>query len=121
MKSIIQSVIEEGNHSKSLNEFIKFCHRIATTTINISRYKNFLLEKSGLSVNDLAYDSIADLFICEKGKYIFLDSYFKNILYCKTEDEILSKLYALVISRTNQRIVELREEYGELYFKIKKQ
>lgn len=60
------------------------------------------------------------MFLSEKGKYKFIDSCLKNLIESKTEEEILSKLYALVIARTNQRIIEIREEYGGLYFKIKK-
>ncbi|MCX7833501.1 MAG: hypothetical protein N2490_04750 [Ignavibacteria bacterium] len=120
MKDVIISVIKEGERSHKLSELIDFCQKIAVTTINVSKYRNFIIEKSGLSINDLAIDVIADLFACEKGKYKFIDSCLKRIIDSKSEDEILAKLYALVIARTNQRIVELREECGELYFKIKK-
>ncbi len=122
MKEIIESVITEGAKSKRINDLINFCHKIAVTTLKISKYINFITEKSGLSISDLAYDVIADIFIVDNNRYLIIDNNFSDLIREKNikGEVITSKIYALVISRTNQKIVELREEYGELYFKIKR-
>jgi len=122
MKDIIESVISEGIKSKRINDLVNFCHKIAVTTLKISKYSGFISEKSGLSISDLAYDVIADIFIVENNRYLVIDNNFSDLIREKTikSEVITSKIYALVISRTNQKIVELREEYGELYFKIKR-
>jgi hypothetical protein len=123
MKDILGSVLKYGKDSPSLNKFIELCLHLSLSAINISKYKEYILSKTGLSIKDLAYDSIADLFKQTDGKYLYIDNYCRDIkdkLDNVHEDIVKAKLSALIISRTRQRITEIREDFGEIYFRVKK-
>lgn len=116
---IISSIIEDGNSSKYINNFIEICHRISRETLLKSRFKEFLLEKTGMTVDDIAYDSIGDIFREVDCKYIYIEHHFAGYDKLK-EDEIKSKVYSMIVSRTTQHITEIRCDFGENYFSVKK-
>lgn len=123
LKEIVISVLEKGSTSIYLNKFINICFNISRETFLKSKFRDIVLEKTGLKVNDIAYDSIADLFKDTDGKYLYIEHHFNNNLKKISElkdDEILAKLYAITVSRTNQHITEIRKEYEENYFSVKK-
>ena len=123
MKEVIISVLTNGKDSKRLNEFIKICFGIALACFHFSKYRDFILNKTGLAKDDIAYDSIADLFKDTDGKYLYIEHHFHDEEKCindLNEEELYSKLEALVVSRTNQHITEIRKDFGEIYFSVKK-
>ncbi len=123
MNKIIKSIIMEGSVSPYLNDFINICIKISLAALRKNSYKQYVLSKSGLSEKDFAIDAIADLFKNIDGKYIYLENYFLEIIDSidTLPNEIIqSRLNALLISRTNQRITEIREEFDEIYFKVKR-
>jgi len=120
---MLNSIITEGRFSCFLKEFILLCLKYALAALNRNYSKEAVLNLTGLSPNDIAYDIIADLFEQdENGKFPVLVKYYKNSdnLSELTEDEIKAKMYALIISRTNQRLSEMKEECGEIFFKVRK-
>jgi hypothetical protein len=126
-KGIICSILESGKASPLFNRFYELCIRFAKATINLNKnrqIRNEILSRLGYSLQDMACDCIADLFETRDGKFIHIDNYFLKKLSSKPEDthtEILETyLVVLIKSKTNQQISELRENLGEIYFKIKK-
>lgn len=119
LKKILSSVIQEGKSSKYINNFISISHDISRKTLLKSRFKELLLEKTGMTVDDIAYDSIGDVFKEVEGKYIYIEHHFTGYDVLK-EDEILSKVYSMIVSRTTQHITEIRNDFGEHYFSVKK-
>ena len=123
LRLVLKSVIEKGKHSPAIEEFINLCINYSYVYYRNSRYRNLIKEKTGLCDKDLAIDFIADLFKEQNGHYYQFNNFFKgtnNHLDELDEDEIKSKLLSLICTSTNQRISELREEFGESYFKVKK-
>jgi hypothetical protein len=123
MKNIVYSILSLGAESPKLNQFVEICTNLSIPVLNRSKFKEYILYKTGLSVRDLARDLIADLFKVNGGKYIYINNHFEDILvnYKEVPAEIIkAKLSTLVISRTNQGITEIRESFGEIYFRIKR-
>jgi hypothetical protein len=122
-KIIIKSVLDKGKSSPSLNDLIRTCINISIASLYKSRYKDFVLKKTGLGCEDFAIDAISEIFREVNGKYPYLNNYFENQNIdwkIANEDILNSKLCVLIVSATNQKIVETREEYGEIYFKVKR-
>jgi hypothetical protein len=123
MKDIVISIITYGKNSPLLNDFINICVNLSLTTINLSKYKDYILSKTGLTARDLAFDAVADLFKDTEEHYQYINCQFENLISNleDTPEEIFkARMSALIISRTKQRITEIREEFGEIYFKIKR-
>jgi hypothetical protein len=123
LNDVLESVLTQGNSSSRLNDFIQTCLRISCAYFKASRFKEFVRAKTGCSDIDLAYDFIADLFEENDGIYFRINSFFRNSngnVIDMPEDMVKAKLASLVCSATNQRISEIREDFGENYFKIKK-
>ncbi|MCX6162071.1 MAG: hypothetical protein NTV87_12170, partial [Ignavibacteriae bacterium] len=80
MKELLKSVLEFVTDSKDLNEFIEVCRSMSMSAITISKVSYDVLQKTGLTKKDLAYDCIADLFQPVKGKFICLNKYFKEVI-----------------------------------------
>jgi len=123
LRVVVKSVVDKGKKSPFLNDFIFTCVKISVAALNKSKYREYVLAKTGLRTEDFAIDSVSDIFKENEGKYDYIVSYFKtqNINFMTVNEEILNtKLCALIISATNQKIVEVREDFGELYFKVKR-
>lgn len=123
MKDVVISIITHGKNSPLLNDFINICVNLSHSAINISKYREYVLNKTGLSVRDLAWDSVADLFKDTDEHYYYINSQFEDLnskLENTPEEIFKARLSALIISRTKQRITEIREEFGEIYFKVKR-
>ena len=123
MKNIVYSILSLGVDSPHLNQFVEICTNLSIPVLNRSKFKEYILFKTGLSIKDLSRDLIADLFKVNNGKYIYIDNHFEDILENYKEipaETIKAKLSTLVISRTNQGITEIRESFGEIYFRIKR-
>jgi hypothetical protein len=96
---------------------------ISKITLLNSKYRDLLLKKTGCTVDDLALDLIADLFESRRGKYYYLNRYFEDInknVMKLPKQVIASRLFSIISSAVNQRISDIRQEFGENYFKIKK-
>ncbi len=123
MKDVLISVIVDGKNSPHRNLFIETCLKLAVKAFNSSILRESALNESGLSPADIAYDIIADLFAEENGKYASLNIYFGNTaekINACPEDELNARLSALIISRTNQRLTDIKDENGEIFYKVRK-
>ena len=123
IKSILDSIINGGNQSKHINEFVNICSDIALVQYRKSRYKDELFKKEKYDERELSYDLIADIFENKDGNYKQIKKYFNETMKrieSITDEEIIAKIVVLVRSTVNQRISEIRENYGEPFFKIKK-
>jgi len=123
MKDALLSVIVEGRNSPHKNDFIETCKKLAVKAFNSSFLRESILNNSGLSPEDVAVDIIADLFAEENGRYPSFNNYFGDtagkISVC-SEDELFAKLNALIISRANQRLTDIKDENGEIFYKVRK-
>lgn len=120
---VLYSVLSDGERSVHLNSFVKTCTNITVLYLKKSVFVNDLLNKSGSTLNQLAIDFLADLFENKDGKFLILRKFFNDFLKNEgdaKDEEIMSRLVVLIRSNSNQMISEMREQHGEIYFKIKK-
>lgn len=127
MKEIIKSVLIYGSKSKVFKIFYDICHKIAISYLSINKnkqFKDYLLKNMDYSINDLARDLIDPLFETKGKKFVQFENYFNkkypNGIERIDDDELKASLSILIISKINQQISVLREDLGEIYFKVKK-
>jgi hypothetical protein len=126
MKELIKSILSLGCTSPRFKEFYSICVRLSMSYLSISKNRFISIElqrKLDISLTQLARDCIADLFEIKDSCYIHINNYFYKKLgnvEQKHDDEIKVHLAILIKSKTNQQLTELREYFGEIYFKIKK-
>jgi hypothetical protein len=123
INTVLNSVIKNGSSSILLNRFLEICMCISKIVLLNSKYRDLLLKKTGCTIQDLSLDLIADLFEVRRGKYYYLNRYFGDISNNITKlpkQVVTSRLFSLISSAVNQRISDIRQEFGESYFKIKK-
>ncbi len=73
---------------------------------------------------DLARDCIDPLFETSNGHFVQIESYFHrktgDSISDLHEDIVKTMLAVLVVAKTNQELSHLREDFGEIYFKVRK-
>ncbi len=127
IKKALLDILDKGERSVLFNIFYKACLKFSIATLLLEKNRNIKNEavaKLGCSLKDLACDCISDLFERKDEKFIHIENYF----YKKSKDELSGihpdiikvNLAMLIKAKTNQQLSELREAYGEIYFKIKK-
>ena len=123
IKSILVSVIQDGSRSKHINECIDICSDIALVQYRKNIFKDELFQKEGYDEKEMKYDLIADIFENRGGYYFQINKFFSGVINNidkVNEEEIIAKFTVLVRAHVHQRITEIRESYGEFYFKVKK-
>ena len=123
IKSILFSIIKDGSKSKHINEFMDICIDIAIVQYRRNKFKNEIINKECYNEKEIAYDLIADIFENRGGYYFQINKFFtevNNNIDKVNEEEIIAKFVVLVRSHVRQRITDIRESYGEFYFKVKK-
>jgi hypothetical protein len=127
MKELLVSILSGGSASPFFKEFYSICIKMAIAYLSISKNKLSSKElqiKLGITLNDLAQDCISDLFETREDLFIHINNYFHKSLGSDIEllhdDEIKACLAILIKSKTNQQLSELREVFGDIYFKIRK-
>ena len=121
--SILRDVLEKGNRSIYSDGFITICSEISLRYLRKSCFYKSILRKEGINEEKIALDLISDLFETHGDKFCILNRHFnKKITEIEnfTDEYAFASLVVLIRSRINQRISEIREDYGEIYFKIKK-
>ena len=113
LKQLISSVITEKPQSRSINEFVFLCRKIAL--VQIRRKLNSGRLHSGFfksSPDDLAIDCIADLFQQDDSDaFIQIKTYFESLsLDNISEKDLLTHLRRLVFARVNQSIFRMYNE-----------
>ncbi|NUN09567.1 MAG: hypothetical protein HUU54_10365 [Ignavibacteriaceae bacterium] len=112
LKAALKSIFSGEQSYEKLKYLINFCHKIALSYIWLKTGKTkFRADKFGLSANDLAFDSIADLFKNDDPykTYPELYNYFVEHHTYESLDEtdVLILLRKLVFSSVNHRIFRL--------------
>ncbi len=127
IKECLISVISTGERSPKLKQFHELCKQFSKACLclnNNRMIRDELLKKMDYSLDDLAYDCIDELFRTENNKFIELENYFNKKISGNIEevhpDKISALFGALIKSKTNQQLSELREKFGDIYFKIRK-
>ncbi|MFI5251180.1 MAG: hypothetical protein ACHQQQ_02005 [Bacteroidota bacterium] len=104
-----------------MNEFIFRCQKIALVSLR-KRANSGRLNKDffALSLDDLAYDCIADLFTRnDAGRMLQINAYFESIpVEQSSEEELLSHFRQLVFSRVNQGLFRFYNEVDPALGKI---
>jgi len=130
IKEALVSILSYGKNSPLLNKFIRICCWLGLPVLRKSIYMEHLINMSGLCDKDMMTDIIGELFECVEGKFIRIENFIKrsaSVNYHTPlpteeihEDILSAMLITLVSSRVKQGISDLRNEYGEIYFSIKK-
>ena len=113
LKQLISSVITEKPPSRSINEFVFLCRKIAIVQIKRKLSSRRLpSEFFKSSPADLAIDCIADLFQQDDaGTFIQIKTYFESLsLDNISEKDLLTHLRRLVFARVNQNIFRMYNE-----------
>jgi hypothetical protein len=111
LKETILSVVSGTPDRARVNSLVEVCRALASSFLSGKASAGTLASFHGISVNDLAYDCIADLFRQdEKGNYLELQSYFNGLEIEKLDGDILPHLRRLVFSKVNQGIYRLYSE-----------
>jgi hypothetical protein len=127
IKNVLLSVLSEGEKSHLVNELYRICVNFAIASLSAGKNRFFqyeIIQRAGGSLRDLATDCIADLFENRGGKYFHLNKYFDKYFPSGIDgvhpDKITASLATLIKSATSQRISELRQNFDEIFFDIKK-
>ena len=127
IKNALFSILKHGSNSPFFNSFYNICLNFSIASLCTSRnsiIKNEIIRKLGCSIADLACDCIADLFETRDEKLNHINNCFDKKFPAGIEhvhpDILTVHLAALVKSKTNQQISEIREKLGDHYYKIKK-
>lgn len=112
LKENILSVVSEYPDRARVNSLVEVCRTLAASFLSNKASAGSLASVHGVSINDLAYDCIADLFRQDgNGAYLELQSYFSGITPEEMKDEeLLPHLRRLVFSKVNQGVFRL---FGE--------
>ena len=121
IKPLALSFVRGDEETKVVNRFVAICHKMATRYITMkanspSWYQHIQTE----SINDLAWDSIADIFQKdESGRFTCLVDYYQSLdLEHMTEGELYSATRRLVFSKVNDSLFRLMREYDPSLSKI---
>lgn len=121
LKTLLIKLLHSTYSYKEINSVIDICFKISLSYLKYKQFKgtNFL-DKFGLTPEDIAYDSIAELFIKNNdGLFIELYNYFKDIdLISIDEETLFSHLRRLVFSKTNNRIFKIHNTFNPGLSKI---
>ncbi|MFA5404933.1 MAG: hypothetical protein WC358_08370 [Ignavibacteria bacterium] len=121
IKTLLLSILKNGVDSDCIDEFVYLCKSISFSYLKTNKYSKEILGKEKITVDELSLDIVAELFAVKDGMYFSIKNYFDKIQIEKLQnEEIMAMLVVLVRSRGQQRISEIREEQGEIYYKIKK-
>ncbi|MHB8579053.1 MAG: hypothetical protein ACYDA4_04225 [Ignavibacteriaceae bacterium] len=127
IKRVLLHVLNSQIDHQESQSFCEICRNFSIATICLN--KNRLIKKEILlnldcTLEELAYDCIADLMERRDGKFIHIINYFNkkfpNGIENVHHDILTAHLATLVKSKTSQQISEIRESLGDHYFKIKK-
>ena len=113
IKQLISSLITEKPPSRSINEFVFLCRKIALVQIRRKLSSGRLhSEFFKSSPDDLAIDCIADLFQQDdSGTFIQIKTYFESLSFENiSEKDLLTHLRRLVFARVNQSIFRMYNE-----------
>ncbi len=110
LRKTLQAVLSSSPPPQDVRVFVHLCHQIATINLHARAARGGLrLDLLGLSVSDLALDSIAPLFTRdENGRFPKLIHYFNELGWETSSDAVLlSRLRQLIFSIAQQEIARI--------------
>jgi len=121
LHQLLRAAIADQPRAEYVNELISVCQKIATLFLQRKSLAGRLNRRVlSLPIEDLALDSIAELFRQDEcGRLQKMIHYFENLpLESLTEEELLSQLRRLVFSKVNQSIFRMYNELDPGFGKI---
>jgi hypothetical protein len=121
LKAIITSVSSAHPSPDAVKDLIALCRKIARAHLIIKNHTRYSYEETfGLSVDDLAMDSIAELFQRnDKSVLVQFQSYFDSVdIEGSSLEALLVHLKRLVYSKVNNYLMDLRSEYDPTFWKV---
>lgn len=105
LRTTVQSVISTAPDRSAVTHLVEASHRLALAYL-IKKRQSSRLQASlfGVDLEDLALDSIADLFHRERGQFVVLQTYFEGQSSLETEEEVAVALRRLVFSKVNENL-----------------
>lgn len=112
LRDTILSVVSRTPDRARVNSLVEVCRALASSYLRGKASSGTLAEFHGMSVDDLAFDCIADLFRQDDaGIHLEVQSYFSGLPLAEMRDEeLLPHLRRLVFSKVNQGIHRLHGE-----------
>ena len=121
LREILAAVVEGSYSNEQVSRLVAVSHALALpllrSRISTGQVGTALI---GLSLQDMAYDSVADLFRRDdNGDIVQVKSYFEGIEFSGLSDSaLLSHLRRLVFSKTNQALFRMYNEADPTLGKI---
>ncbi|MBI3194481.1 MAG: hypothetical protein HYZ34_08465 [Ignavibacteriae bacterium] len=107
-------MLEHRSTHSEVTEFINLCHKMAVAYLRMKMANGkFNPENLGLTIDDFAFDSIAELFQHSDAGFPELTNYFGNFipLESASADEIQNALRCLIFSNVNHRVYRSYREH----------
>jgi len=107
LRDLLSLILQPYPSPAAITQLVDLCYKIAVALLRMKLGAGtFHPSRFGLSLEDFAYDSIADLYRQDQRGYLMtFASYFGVLEARATEGEILVDLRRLIASAVNQRIV----------------
>jgi hypothetical protein len=119
---LVISILKPFPETSKINEFVNLSYKIALSYLRTKySYGAHIQERYGISVEDMAYDSIAELFSRDdNGNFNELKRYFNKLgnLSAILDDELFANLRRLVCSAVNVRFFKSYGEQNPILSKI---
>ena len=111
-----------GTHSHNeVSELVSIAHSLSTAYVKRKiAMGRFSLERFSISVDQFAFDAIAEVFERDsQNTFVRLQSYFESLdIQTLSDEQILAHFQTIVFSKVNDRIMEASFENDPVYGKI---
>ncbi len=119
LRNALISILSDRPSQPEARPFISICYRLARAYL-LTKQQRRLLPKTDLSIDDLAYDCVAELFARDDDdRYHALHTYFAEIALDETGDaELLEATRRLVFSAVNDSLFRHYREMDPLLARL---
>ena len=122
LKDLLRSIVSDQPDPSAVTALVNVCHKIALAYLRVkSSSSKFDATRFGLTIDDFAYDAIAELFGRDTfGSYSTFRSFVQRIgsIDQQSDNEIASSLRPIVFGAVNQRIFRMYGLYDPGLSKI---
>jgi hypothetical protein len=122
IRSQIETVLQDCARQRRVDGFIHFCHRLAVAYLKGKTASGrFDARRYGITVEDFAFDAIAELFRRdEAGNFVEWKAYFSRLgpASALTGDELYVAIRRIVLSSVNNRIFRVFGEFEPVQAKV---
>ncbi|MCF8241574.1 MAG: hypothetical protein K9J16_09330 [Melioribacteraceae bacterium] len=114
--------LTRNNSQSSLKYLVKTSHLLAITHLNCIRSRNsFLISNLGISLNDLAWDCIAEIFLRDSlDRFTVIENYFNNEIFLDSSSDMdfFIALRKLVFIHVNKNLFKIYHQIDPSLSKI---